>query len=173
MNLRLNVSPIETQDCKTLAILDTSFYPVVPVSPTLLITVPGFNAVQFPFTINQVNIFNSYSLGLSSVNTVEGLLDLPDGLYTLHYSIAPNDQLFVEKYHLQTCKLEYQFAQHFAKTVNLCDTDSKLLKQLYRIEVLMEGAKANALVCNPEKAVSLYKKAKELLDRINSNCCNC
>jgi hypothetical protein len=173
MRLQLNVEVIENCDCKTLSILDTSYYPVTPESPTLVIEVPGFKEIQFPFQVGQVNIFNSYSLALSSSNTISSLLDLPDGLYTLTYSVCPNDELYTVKNHLRTCKLEYKFAQEFAKTVNVCDIDSKFMKELQRIEVLIEGAKANAKVCNPEKAVELYKKAKELLDRLNSNCCNC
>lgn len=173
MRLQLNVEVVETCDCKTLSIMDTSYYPVTPEAPTLVIEVPGFKQIQFPFEVGRVNIFNSYSLALSSKNTISSLLDLPDGLYTFTYSVCPNDQLYVVKYHLRTCKLEYKFAQNFAKTVNVCEVDSKFMRELQKIEVLIEGAKANAKICNTDKAVELYKKAKELLDRLDSSCCNC
>ena len=173
MKLQLNVEVIENCDCKTLAILDTSYYPVTPEFPTLVIEMPGFSPVQFPFQTGQVNIFNSYSLGLSGINTVPDLIDLPDGLYMLTYSICPNDQQYVTKHYLRTCQIEYKFAQEFAKTVNFCDIDSKFMSDLQRIEVLIEGAKANAKVCNPTKAVELYRKANELLDRLDAKCCNC
>jgi len=173
MKLQLNVEPLETCDCKTLAILDTSYYPVTPTNPTLVIEVPGFVPVQFNFVAGQVNTYNSYSLGLSTINTVDSLIDLPDGLYMLTYSVSPNDQLFETKHYLRTCQIEYTFAQEFARTVNFCDIDSRFMRDLQRIEVLIEGAKANAKVCNPQKAVDLYKKANELLQRLNSNCCNC
>jgi len=173
MKLQLNVEPLETCDCKTLAILDTSYYPVTPTNPTLVIEVPGFVPVQFNFVAGQVNTYNSYSLDLSTINTVDSLIDLPDGLYMLTYSVSPNDQLFETKHYLRTCQIEYKFAQEFARTVNFCDIDSRFMRDLQRIEVLIEGAKANAKVCNPQKAVDLYKKANELLQRLNSNCCNC
>jgi len=173
MNLQLNVEPLETCDCKTLAILDTSYYPVTPTNPTLVIEMPGFVPVQFNFVVGQVNTYNSYSLGLSTINTVDSLIDLPDGLYMLTYSVSPNDQLFETKHYLRTCQIEYKFAQKFAKTVNYCETDSKYMRKLQQIEVLIEGAKANAKVCNPLKAVELYKKANELLDRLDTKCCNC
>jgi hypothetical protein len=138
-----------------------------------VIEVPGFVPVQFNFVAGQVNTYNSYSLGLSTINTVDSLIDLPDGLYMLTYSVSPNDQLFETKHYLRTCQIEYKFAQEFARTVNFCDIDSRFMRDLQRIEVLIEGAKANAKVCNPQKAVDLYKKANELLQRLNSNCCNC
>ena len=173
MNLQLNVEPLETCDCKTIAILDTSYYPVAPLNPTLTIEMPGFVPIQFSFVTGQVNTYNSYSLGLSSSNTIENLMDLPDGLYTLTYSIDPNDMLFQTKSYMRTCQIEYKFAQKFARTVNYCETDSRYMRKLQQIEVLIEGAKANARVCNPTKPVELYRKANELLDRLDTNCCNC
>lgn len=173
MNLQLNVEPLETCDCKTIAILDTSYYPVAPLNPTLTIEMPGFVPILFSFVTGQVNTYNSYSLGLSSSNTIENLMDLPDGLYTLTYSVDPNDMLFQTKSYMRTCQIEYMFAQKFARTVNYCETDSRYMRKLQQIEVLIEGAKANARVCNPTKAVELYRKANELLDRLDTNCCNC
>jgi|694.fasta_scaffold33833_5 hypothetical protein len=173
MNLQLNVEPIETCDCKTIAILDTSYYPVAPLNPTLVIEMPGFNPIQFAFVTGQVNTYNSYSLGLSSPSTIENLMDLPDGLYTLTYSVDPNDMLFQIKSYMRTCQIEYKFAQKFARTVNYCETDSSFMRKLQQIEVLIEGAKANARVCNPTKAVELYRKANELLDRLDTKCCHC
>jgi hypothetical protein len=137
MKLQLNVEPLETCDCKTLAILDTSYYPVTPTNPTLVIEVPGFTPIQFNFVTGQVNTYNSYSLGLSSPSTIENLMDLPDGLYTLTYSVDPNDMLFQTKSYMRTCQIEYKFAQKFARTVNYCETDSSFMRKLQQIEVLL------------------------------------
>lgn len=173
--LSLNLEVVESCDCYTLSILDTSHYPVTPESPILDITVPGFQRVRFDFNLDKINIFNSYSLRLTNSNTNNTVIELPDGLYEFTYAICPYDTLYQDKYHLRTCKLESRLAKYWAKAVSLCDTQAKIYKEIDKIEILLKGAKANAQICNTKKAVELYKKADELLTRLEGTdtCCHC
>lgn len=173
--LKLNVEVLDTCDCYNLAVIDLSYYITSVEKPKLTITPPGYNPIVFDFTINQTNIFNSYSLGLTDVNTVDQLLVLPDGVYEITYSVCPHDSLYATIYHLRTCNLDKRLSAFWAKQVTICDTDSKIYKNLDIIEILLRGAKANAQICNTDKAVELYKKADELLRRLETtiNNCNC
>ena len=83
-DLKLEILVVPTYNTLTLGIADASTYPVSPAvtSPTIEITVPGFGMVSLPFNINDFNIFNSASLGLTAVG--DSLLPLPDGVLLLH-----------------------------------------------------------------------------------------
>ena len=59
--LKLNVEVLDTCDCYNLAVIDLSYYITSVEKPKLTITPPGYNPIVFDFTINQTNIFNSYS----------------------------------------------------------------------------------------------------------------
>lgn len=173
--LSLGVLDSEGCSCKTLSILDQSFYPTTPEKPTLDITVPGYSTVRFDFTVNKVNIFNSYSLRITNSLTDVDMIDIPDGVYEFTYSICPNDQLYTNFSYLQTCLIEARIAKYWAKVVTVCDTESKVFKELDKIEILIKGAKANAQLCNSDKAMELYRKADDLLKRLENTTtgCNC
>ncbi len=175
--LYLGIGILEPEDCgcKVLSVLDESFYLTDPESPTLDIVVPGYETVRFQFEIGKVNIFNSYSLGITNTLTEADLIDLPDGLYELTYSICPNETLYTNVSYLRTCAIEGRIASYWAAKVTLCDTESKIFKELEKIEILLKGGKANAKLCNTDKAIELYRKADDLLKRLENttNGCNC
>jgi hypothetical protein len=174
--LSLNIEPLEVCDCYTLSLLDTSHYVTTPENLRLDITVPGFSLMRFEdISPNQVNIFNSYSLGLTNTNTYDTINELPDGIYEVTLAICPHDTLYETKYFLRTCKFEYRLSNFWAKVVSICDTETKIFKEIEKIEILLKGAKANAQICNTKKAVDLYRKADELLQRLEyaDSGCNC
>jgi len=78
-DLKLDILVIPTYNVEVLGIADASTYPVSPPvsSPTIEITIPGFGKVALPFEPNELNLFNSTSLGLSEVG--DPLLPLPMG----------------------------------------------------------------------------------------------
>jgi hypothetical protein len=65
MALQLDILVVPTYNTLTLGVADASIYPTNPPvvsSPTIEITVPGFDVVSLPFNVNDFNIFNSLSL---------------------------------------------------------------------------------------------------------------
>ena len=79
-DLKLDILVVPTYNTYTLGIADASIYPNNPPAvsaPTIEITVPGFDVVSLPFLVNDFNIFNSLSLGLTTFG--QSLLPLPDG----------------------------------------------------------------------------------------------
>ena len=174
-DLKLDILVIPTYNTLTLGIADASTYPTDPpnvTSPTIEITMPGFVPVSLPFVVNDFNVFNSASLGLSVVG--DPLLPLPDGVYTLTYSVAPSYANFVTKTIIRVEQLQEKFDSAFMKLDMMeCDlaikTQSKV--QLNSIYYLIQGAIAAANNCAVDTANKLYIQASKMLNNfIKSNC---
>ena len=77
-----------------LTIMDTSIYTdLIPVvCETLNITVPGFTySVQLDVTQGFLDHITACDLNLQTVNCGTELVDIPDGIYIIKYSVSPND----------------------------------------------------------------------------------
>lgn len=180
--LTLEINP--TADCSKLRVEDTSIYneDIVVECPQLLITIPGF---VDPIHITSViapnfNIaLTAYELKLQASQDIVSIL--PDGVYNIHYSIDPNEQLFVEYNHLRDCQIK---AAYFEKVCALellgCENElqEKEIKQNYEklqeVDFYIKAAKAYVEQCDaPNKGMDLFRYASTLLSRINLKCNHC
>lgn len=177
---RLSFNIVDTHDFKSLGIVDTSWYnPDITIeTPTIEILPPGYVYSASPFfMIKALNIYNSNGLGITKASCEEELIDLPDGLWKIRYSICPNDKLFIERFFLRTDKIMCRYTQAFLNLdLNNCDNpiqkDKK--KKLDEIEFYITGSIAAANNQNAKLASDLYKKADKLLDRyLKNNGLNC
>ncbi len=176
-DLRLDILVINTYNSLTLGIADISTYPDSPpiTTPEIEITIPnGFDVVTLPFTPNSFNVFNSLILGLSAVG--DNLTPLPDGVYTLTYSIHPNATSFVTKTIIRVDQLQEKFDGAFMKLDMMeCDmaikTQSKV--ELNSIYFDIQGAIAAANNCAVDVSNKLYKKANRALDQFIRGGCGC
>ena len=127
-DLKLDILVIPTYNTLTLGIADASTYPTSPAvtSPTIEISVPSFGTVTLPFNINDFNIFNSTSLGITGVG--DPLLPIPDGVYQLKYSVAPAYLNYVEKTIIRVDKLQEKFDEAFMR-LDMMECD-KAIKDL-------------------------------------------
>jgi hypothetical protein len=163
LNLDFIITP--TYSNKTLAITDASTYPSEPpivTSPTLEVSVPGFDTVSLPFVVQELNLLDSSVLGITDV----GQDPLPDGIYVLRYSVAPEADNYVEKTIMRVEQLQEKFDQAFMK-LDMMQGDTSIKKQqkvsLDTIYYFIQGAIAAANNCSTTEAVMLYKKADKLL----------
>lgn len=180
---KLSFNVIDTHDFKTLGIVDTSWYnPDITVeTPTIEIFPPGFTYAASPFfMIKALNIYNSNGLGITKASCEEELIDLPDGLWKVKYSICPNDKLYIEKFFLKTDKLQCRYTQAFLNLdLSKVDSDSELKKRsnLQDIELFIQGAIAAANNQDAKLASDLYKKANNMLnsylDAFERGVCGC
>lgn len=176
-DLKLDILVIETYDKLTLGVADISTYPVSPpiASPTITITIPnGFDSVSLPFVPNNFNVFNSLTLGLSAPG--DDLIPLPDGTYTLIYSVTPSFENFVTKTFQRTNVIQEKFDDAFMKLDMMqCDlaikTQSKV--DLTTIYFFIEGSKAAANECAVDTANTLYNQANKQLCNFIANNCGC
>ncbi len=167
---KLSFNVIDTHNFKTLGIVDTSWYnPDITVeTPTLEVYPPGFAYAASPyFMIKALNIYNSNGLGLTKASCEEELIDLPDGLWKVKYSICPNDKLFIERFFLKTDKLQCKYTQAFLNLdLSAVDSDTELKKRrnLEDIELFIQGAISASNNQNAKLASDLYKKADTMLN---------
>jgi len=168
MNVQLNLEVLKAKDCSYLTVIDTSVYPITPDTANIFIGVPGYDsAYEFSYLIGETNIYNSYNFGFTTSATSD-FTPLPDGVYSLTITTCP-DTGVNSRYHLRTCKIDCRLAVQWAKYIDCCD-DEKILYMLDKIEFLLKGAEAHADLCNPTKATELYKKADDLLRRLELDC---
>lgn len=177
MALQLDILVVPTYNTLTLGIADASIYPTNPPvvsSPTIEITVPGFDVVSLPFNVNDFNIFNSLSLGLSTFG--QPLLPLPDGVYKLRYTVAPAYENFVEKTIIRVEQLQEKFDEAFMKLDMMeCDRAIKTQQKvdLNTIYFFIQGAIAAANNCAVAEANKLYNQANMMLNNFIKNNCGC
>ena len=173
--LKLDVLVVPTYNLKLLNITDASIYPdpLSVISPTIEISVPGFETVSLPFTIQSANIFNSVSLGLSQVGEY---LSLPDGIYNIKYSIAPAQDNFITRSVFRTEKLQEKFDNAFMQ-LDMMECDRAIKEQsqvkLNTINIFIQGAIASANNCANIEAMKLYEKADKMLTTFIKKDCNC
>lgn len=181
--IKLNV-PSTLTEC-ILRVEDYSIYnSLLPfTAPTLQIQVPGFktcvefNLLNTPdldkkFTLN----ITACMLGLQDTNCGFQNNPLPDGIYTITYSVAPNQILYDTVYHLRTSALERALLCLY-KDLNSgpCEPSNELNRQmdlLGTIDGYIKTAKAFAYFDNDcTNAMLMYNYAKELIDKMNCKSC--
>lgn len=170
----LKILVIPTYNTLTLGVADASIYPTPPVAPTIEITIPEFGLVTLPFTPNDFNIFNSTSLGITAVG--DPLLPLPDGVYTLRYSIAPAYVNYVENNIMRVEQLQERFDEAFMKLDMMqCDLAIKTQQkvELMSINFFIQGSLAAANNCAIDTANKLYSQASKMLNNFTKNGCQC
>ena len=177
MALQLDILVVPTYNTLTLGVADASIYPTNPPvvsSPTIEITVPGFDVVSLPFNVNDFNIFNSLSLGLTTFG--QPLLPLPDGVYKLKYTVAPAYENFVEKTIIRVEQLQEKFDEAFMKLDMMeCDRAIKTQQKvdLNTIYFFIQGAIAAANNCAVAESNKLYNQANMMLNNFIKNNCGC
>jgi hypothetical protein len=168
--LSLNLLIIDTHDPRTLGVGDLSFYPMGMqiVSPTIQITPPAFQRITLPYTAKQATFYNSNTLGLTNSDDDSQLVDLPDGVWKIKYSISPANTNFVEKSFLRSDYIQAKFAKALLTTdISSCDSSIKDADKLLLDEVwyYIQGAIADANTCNDTAAMDKYRIANKVLDR--------
>jgi len=174
--LKLDILVIPTYNSKTLGIADISTYPDSPPvsAPTIEITIPGFGLVSLPFVPNDFNVFNSTTLEITAVG--DDLTPIPDGVYTLTYSVTPAFENFVTKTIIRVEQLQEKFDEAFMKLDMMeCDKAIKIQSKvdLNTIYFLIQGAVAAANNCAVDVANKLHLQASKLLTNFIKNNCGC
>ena len=154
--------------------------------PRLDIYMPGFSyplyyttdATLIPPTILEPGFqknFSTNDLGITHPDTSPPGT-FPDGLYTIQYSVSPNEEVYVRYYHLRVTKLVNAYNEEICKIqMAACEATSEQqdrMKDLRYIKMYIDAAKAKAEYCHaPKQAVEMYEYAKKLLAQYQSGCC--
>lgn len=168
--LNLDIEMYKDCSLSKLIIADESEYDNVRVkNPTLEITPPNFPKINVAFQENQVNIYNSRLLNIQCDRNG----NLPDGVYTVRYSIQPNIDNFIEKKFFRTEILKCKYGKVLL-SLHLEECCSDLSSKLNTVQdawQLILGVYAAANDCDFVVAYDLYNKACKILDDLKN--CEC
>lgn len=176
---KLNLDIQDTSSIKTFKIKDLSHYnsKITVENSVIHVKSPGFeNAVGFKVKPYFDMAFNASLLGISTTKSKKNLIDLPDGLYNILYSIKPNDQIYVEYDYFRNMRLLYKYYQSLQE---LFDKRFKITKKEFEqrrkdiqwIKELIDVSKYNAEECgDSDKAMETYNEANSLLSEFSINC---
>jgi hypothetical protein len=180
--LSLNI-PTILNDC-IIRIEDTSVYATgldgceLPIEcPQLYILPPGFSqATSIDVTPNFVLNLNACDLSLQTSGCGTQMNSLPDGVYVIRYSIAPNDYVYVEYNHLRITNALIKYNELLCELdVAACNPLQEVqdkLQELRLIRMLLDAAKAKVEFChNPSAGMDLYEYAKKRLDKMDCTVC--
>jgi hypothetical protein len=177
----------ETACENVLKIWDSSIYgDGLPVDcPRLDIYLPGFSLPIYyttnpdldPPTVLEpgfVKNFSSTDLGLTAEN--QDVIAFPDGLYTIRYSVSPNETVYVQYYHLRTTRLMNMYYKEICKIqLQACEPTAEQHQKMHDlryIKMYIDAAKAKAEYCHaPLQAVEMYEYAETLLSKYLTGCC--
>jgi hypothetical protein len=172
----------ETACENIIRILDASVYGtgLAIDCPRIDIYLPGFSIPIYYGEADGLNppgfVLNlsSNDLGLTAVN--DPLDTFPDGLYTIKYSVSPNETVYVQYYHLRTTRLTNRYYAEICKIqLQACEPTAEQHQRMHDlryIKMYMDAAKAKAEYCNaPVQAVEMYTYAERLLDKYLTGCC--
>jgi len=162
---------------KLLIVKDASWY-----NPDIAVTNAKLD-LQYPNSLDYVNIpvgknftyvINSNTIGLTNVTRTDALSELPDGLWTIKYSICPNDELYVEYTFLRNIKQLIKYHNLFCQIeIDKCNKKHYLedLKTIRSIKDIIDAAQYLADDCGKyEKAIELYNYADSLLNEFTKDC---
>jgi hypothetical protein len=176
---QLSLEIIQSNNCSLFRVIDTSIYtPDLEVTcATLQITVPGFNDT---YSISVASGFE-YSLtgcliGVQTTDCNSIAQTLPDGAYTVKYSVSPNDKVFVEYNFLNTCAFLNRYYTYLCQIeLAACEPQPDVRAQLDELRLIKsfhDAAKAKIEQCNDVTAgMELFNYARKRLDRFGKNCC--
>lgn len=166
-------------DC-IIRVIDTTIYAdkLNVECPYLDVLAPGFScAVRFDADPGFCNWnITACDLQIQTVNCGITFDVLPDGIYAIKYSIAPNEYAYVEYNHLRMTKALLKLQEVLcALDVSNCDPLPEVkekLKELRLIEQMLKAAKAKVEFChNPEAGMDLYEYATKRLDKLACTVC--
>lgn len=168
----LDLQLIDTYKLNQIAFADSSQYLSPPTNPSFEITVPGYSKINVTFVPGVVNIYNPVILELG---TEDPTVYLPDGIYIVKYSVAPNTTTYVEKSFMRVGYIDSIYKRTFLQIDDSCDCNipkrRELKNQLRDIKLLIDGAVASADNCDVDTANALYRKAYKLIN--DMKLCEC
>ena len=178
---KLNVDYIDNNNPKTFRLIDESEYnPKITVTNAKLqVTPPGFTSgVTFDVKPYFSMVLNASILNILKVKSYALLADLPDGIYSINYSINPNSELFVDYDYFRTVKLREKFSRIVCGLLDkkrdyTVREFEEIKEEILWVDQLIDASKYKTEICEePEKGILLYNEASHLLDKYVS-CITC
>lgn len=178
---QLSLEVPDTNNVKVLRIFDTSLYAenFDTTCGLLQITSPGFNLPVNIDVLPHYNlVLNACTLGLQRTGCGETSAVMPDGIYIIRYSVAPNDKVFVEYNHLRTTQTINKYFSELSKLeLAGCEPQADVkerLAELTLIKSFIDAAKIKVEYAHsPHEGMELLIYAQKRLNKFSGPCVNC
>ncbi len=173
-NIKLDFEVVGTNNPKNLKIVDESEWGILADRPAIIeIKAPGKEDYATHYLgKNQINVFNSMTLGINCDDPDKKFINLPDGIYDITIKGSPSSYSFNRKY-LKTDSIRLNLDKVWARSGILCDhEDDDLMNKIKEVEFVLVAAESNTRIGNLIEAEELFKKAEKLMWVIN-NCEDC
>ena len=178
---QLSLEVPDTNNVKVLRVFDTSLYATqFDTSCGLLqITSPGFNIPVNIDVLPHYNlVLNACTLGLQHQGCGETSAPLPDGIYRIRYSVAPNDKVFVEYSHLRVTQTINKYSNELAKIeMSACEPSPDVkekLAELRLIKSFIDAARVKVEYAHqPHQGMELLVYAQKKLNKLSGPCVHC
>lgn len=178
---QLSLEVPDTNNVKVLRIFDTSLYAESfdTTCGLLQITSPGFNLPVNIDVLPHYNlVLNACTLGLQRTGCGENSAAMPDGIYVIRYSVAPNDKVYVEYNHLRTTQTINKYFSELSKLEMAgCEPSADVkerLAELSLIKSFIDAAKIKVEYAhNPHEGMDLLIYAQKRLNKFSGPCVNC
>ena len=175
---QLSLELPDTNNISVLRVFDTSLYAedLGTNCGLLQITSPGFNTPVNIEVLPQFNlVLNACTLGIQNTGCGSYCNTIPDGIFTVRYSVAPNDKVYIEYQYLRiTQTLNIYYNALSSLELAACEPDADLkeqLKELRLIKSFIDAAKAKVEYAHqPEQGLELLIYAQNKLIKYTESC---
>ena len=175
-NIKLQFEILNTFNPKTLLVADQSEWGILGNRASIIeIKRPGSEDIYtYYLGKNQLNVFNSKTLGINPGKPADDMVDLPDGIYDITIKGSPSSYSANRKY-LKTDSMRLNIDKVWARAGVLCDDeDDDVIEKIKEIEFVLTVAESSMRLGNFDTVQQLMDKAKHLLDVINDcKYCGC
>lgn len=175
-NINLDFEVIGSYNPKTLRVADQSEWGILADRPAIIeIKRPGSEKVYtYYLGKNQLNVFNSKTLGVNPGAPANDFVDIPDGIYDITIKGSPSSYSANRKY-LKTDSMRLNIDKVWARAGILCeDEDDEIIEKIKEVEFVLTVAESSMRLGNFDTVQQLMDKAQHLIDIINDcKYCGC
>ena len=175
-NIHLDFEVIGSYNPKTLRVADQSEWGILADRPAIIeIKRPGSEEIYtYYFGKNQLNVFNSKTLGVNPGAPANDFVDIPDGIYDITIKGSPSSYSVNRKY-LKTDSMRLNIDKVWARVGILCeDEDDEIIEKIKEVEFVLTVAESSMRLGNFDTVQQLMDKAQHLIDVINDcKYCGC
>lgn len=178
---QLSLEIPETNNCKVFRVIDTSIYDghLDVTCAQLEITSPGFNEpVVIEVAVPNFNyVLNACTLGIQTAGCGTTSKTLPDGIYTVVYSVSPNEEVYVKYHYLRVCQTVNKYFNKLCELeMAACEPEADVkdeLAELRLIKSFIDAAKAKVEQCDDlEAGMELLIYAQNRLQKFGRPGCS-
>lgn len=175
-NINLDFEVIGSYNPKTLRVADQSEWGILADRPAIIeIKRPGSEEIYtYYLGKNQLNVFNSKTLGVNPGAPANDFVDIPDGIYDITIKGSPSSYSVNRKY-LKTDSMRLNIDKVWARAGVLCeDEDDEIIEKIKEVEFVLTVAESSMRLGNFDTVQQLMDKAQHLIDVINDcKYCGC